>query len=433
MRTRWLLAIALAPMLACAQTGPLVVHEWGTFTSLQDEAGQTIGGINTDDEPVPSFCHDLGHFLIGRPAEAPPVQSKGVPLCLPDVTMRLETPVVYFHLPKNTPAPVKASVKVAFKGGWLTQFYPAAESGGFSLAARLNQNSVGQLAWNNLTIGVDARGPETTDKVWTAPRTVEAASVAGTNGESEKFLFYRGVGHLLCPLQVRRTADGKTLQGMAQLGGDLANCSPMQVRHLWLASFASDGQCAFRALPAVTLQPERGGQKPSTLFSTAADFTPKEYSPANLPALRREMVLALKEEGLFQDEAEALLNTWQASYFKSGGLRLFFTVPRAWTDNYLPLEVSSSCEISRAMIGRLELITPAQRALLKQLAQAPAPTKPWATYRSTADSYVLDGSMPEAYRNLGRFRQALVLAENHSHPSRSLTAFLKVNGLESMR
>jgi hypothetical protein len=31
---------------------PLVVHEWVTFTSLQDEQGNAIGGINTDDEPV---------------------------------------------------------------------------------------------------------------------------------------------------------------------------------------------------------------------------------------------------------------------------------------------------------------------------------------------------------------------------------------------
>ncbi len=28
------------------------VHEWGTFTSLQDEQGEAIGGINTDDEAV---------------------------------------------------------------------------------------------------------------------------------------------------------------------------------------------------------------------------------------------------------------------------------------------------------------------------------------------------------------------------------------------
>ena len=36
---------------AAAPSG-IVVHEWGTFTSLQDELGRAIGGINTDDEPV---------------------------------------------------------------------------------------------------------------------------------------------------------------------------------------------------------------------------------------------------------------------------------------------------------------------------------------------------------------------------------------------
>src|SRR6476659_1533160 len=35
----------------------IVVHEWGTFTSYQDESGRAIGGINTDDEPVPAFVH----------------------------------------------------------------------------------------------------------------------------------------------------------------------------------------------------------------------------------------------------------------------------------------------------------------------------------------------------------------------------------------
>src|ERR1700732_1534358 len=37
----------------------LVIHEWGTFTSLQDEDGKAVGGINTDDEPVPAFVHQL--------------------------------------------------------------------------------------------------------------------------------------------------------------------------------------------------------------------------------------------------------------------------------------------------------------------------------------------------------------------------------------
>ena len=46
--------------------------------------------------------------------------------------MRLETPVLYFHLPPGASKPLTASVNVAFRGGWLTQFYPAAETTGLS-------------------------------------------------------------------------------------------------------------------------------------------------------------------------------------------------------------------------------------------------------------------------------------------------------------
>ena len=53
--------------------------------------------------------------------------------------------------------------------------------------------------------------------------------------------------------------------------------------------------------------------------------------------------------------------TWEVTLFKSSGLRLFFMVPRAWTDSYLPLNVSVPADITRVMIGRIELVTPAQR------------------------------------------------------------------------
>jgi hypothetical protein len=149
------IAACLAATITGVQAQPLVIHEWGTFTSLQDEAGRTLGGINSDDEPVPRFCHDLDWSLVARPAELPPTAGKGAPVCDPDVTMRLETPVLYFHLPRGAARPVTASVKVAFRGGWLTQFYPAAAPGGFSLPAGLTENTVGTLAWDNLQIGAE--------------------------------------------------------------------------------------------------------------------------------------------------------------------------------------------------------------------------------------------------------------------------------------
>ena len=67
------------------------VHEWGTFTSLQNENGEAIGGINTDDEPVPQFVHRLANYLLLLPTEIPTIFFQGAPSCHPDVTMRLET------------------------------------------------------------------------------------------------------------------------------------------------------------------------------------------------------------------------------------------------------------------------------------------------------------------------------------------------------
>ena len=54
-------------------------------------------------------------------------------------------------------------------------------------------------------------------------------------------------------------------------------------------------------------------------------------------------------------EAEAMLNTWKASYFQKPGLRLFYIVPRAWTDYFLPLEFSVPARVTRVIVGRVDL------------------------------------------------------------------------------
>ena len=66
------LAVLAGLFAAGSAQDPLVVHEWGTFTSLQDEEGRCLGGINSDDEPVPDFVMDprsLG--LPHRPEREP--------------------------------------------------------------------------------------------------------------------------------------------------------------------------------------------------------------------------------------------------------------------------------------------------------------------------------------------------------------------------
>jgi hypothetical protein len=434
MGSRFLLVVAFAGLTAALRAEPLVVHEWGTFTSLQDEAGRTLSGINTDDEPVPRFCHDLAPRLVLGPGVAAWGPSQGAPSGHREVTMRLETPVLYFHPPKGAPNPLIASVKVAFHGGWLTQFYPRALAGGFLEGSvefeNLSEETTGTLRWDKLKIGSGRAGPETTDRVWTAPRAVQAATVTTTDNESEKFLFYRGVGHLPCPLQVTRTADAKTLECRAQAGGELARLPRMTIRRLWLASFRADGGCAFRSLPSTELSVKTGTNRGRPLlFSVPAEFAAGAYSSANLDKLRAEMRGALKEEGLFADEADALLNTWELSYFKSAGLRLFFMVPKAWTDFHLPLEISVPSEVKRAMVGRLELVTPEQRALLSQLSHAPTPTQAWVHPEVRNNWMAFAGTPPPLYRDLGRFRNALLLDEYAARPTASLAAFIDLNGL----
>ena len=61
LRILLILVLAVAPMLADeSPRGGYVAHEWGTFTSFQDEGGNAISRINIDDEPVPDFVHKLG-------------------------------------------------------------------------------------------------------------------------------------------------------------------------------------------------------------------------------------------------------------------------------------------------------------------------------------------------------------------------------------
>src|SRR5438309_4602864 len=105
MRFLTIALICSLPSLCFAKSDGLVVHEWGTFTSLQNEQGNTVGGINTDDEPLPRFVHDL---LRGRSDAS---SGKGIPGGVRnEITMRLETPVMYFHLADDANKPVNIDV-----------------------------------------------------------------------------------------------------------------------------------------------------------------------------------------------------------------------------------------------------------------------------------------------------------------------------------
>ena len=58
--------LTLFTALSFLGTGPdkLVVHEWGTFTVLQDETGRALPGVNVNEETLPGFVHRLDRGLV---------------------------------------------------------------------------------------------------------------------------------------------------------------------------------------------------------------------------------------------------------------------------------------------------------------------------------------------------------------------------------
>lgn len=445
----------LPAALAAQEQDRWRIHEWGTFTSLQDEQGEPLGWINTEDEPVPPFCHRLSRSLLVPVDDLAPGFFKDAPRCHPDVILRLETPVVYFHPPKSAKLPAAVDLRVEFRGGWLTEYYPDAKVNAPGVQGRLGYGRLtvgtqGSLEWKGLQVGRKGTFPETQDAVWLSPRNVKCVPVTAANGESEQFLFYRGVGYLRAPLVTKREGDGKTLAIHGWLPRDLRDRAPLRVPRLWLADIREDGTTAFRTIPSMKLM---DGREP-LLATVPSTFEEKDYSMARLGKLREEMRDGLTGEGLHPDEAEALLNTWDASYFRSHGMRLFFIVPRAYADYVLPLKTSIDADVTRAMIGRLELVTPGQRARLKRISETRSPDSTWyqdwaqknpeawkrfQQKRQEGNLHALRDEnikIPDdylAYLELGRFRNALVLDELKRRPTEGLKKFVDAYDLHEAR
>ena len=148
-----------------------------------------------------------------------------------------------------------------------------------------------------------------------------------------------------------------------------------------------------------------------------------------------------------------MLRTWELSYFKSPGLRFFYIVPRAWVDKTLPLKITGApVDITRVMVGRIELISDEQKATLARLKQEASPDL--MDLKQEAYNAMLSGKYSKQeqaefdsgerpltdlgitlspsvrdYLSLGRFRDALIVHEQAERPSDNLARFIKDNDL----
>jgi hypothetical protein len=319
--------------LSTNQPAGLTVHEWGTFTSVAGEDGSAIewnvlGGI--DD--LPGFVNDRGYRCLSLK-----VRLAG--------TVRMETPVLYFY----SPLPMDAHVRVAFPKGLITEWYPQAEcqidqqSSADGSVHRLEANLNGlDTSMTSLTGGIEWKDvkiePNTAPVLplekrpsrYYAARATDAAPVS-VGSQHERFLFYRGVGRVAVPISARLSADGSVV--VANLGPD--------------------------PVPMVMLFESRGGRMGYRNAGAVSGSITLNRPSLNdsLPQLQHDLENALASQGLFRKEAQAMVATWQDSWFEEGS-RLIYIVPSRTVDSILPLQVDPGpSQTSRVFVGRMELIT----------------------------------------------------------------------------
>ena len=344
---------------------PLVVHEWGTITTRHAPDGTPRGRLNhlSGGDTLPEFVHRYDPVDARSDPEHSLLKSALV-AGRPDVTMRLETPVMYFYPPPGTRSIPAFNVSVRFRGGILNEFFPDANAsvapdvdGALARFAaftprwngnRLDSSIVGRLLWHGVTLDDSVSLVHTPSPVWLAPRRVHASGVR-LGEESERYLFYRGVAHLDAVVQTRLTQRDVALLAPHDL--DWMPSPSMTVRSVWLVDIMPNGSLAFHDGGALTIQ----RTAPSRELVRLPLFAKADYGPTRRAELRQELKAALTTSGLYADEAEAMLETWEGSYFQTPGLRLFYLVPNEWTNTFLPVQISVPHEMTRVLVGRIDL------------------------------------------------------------------------------
>jgi hypothetical protein len=300
-----LAAVLVALGSARAVAADFVVHEWGTFTTHHGPDGEPVVW-----QPLQQVS-DLPSFVYRASSRATRKNSIAG-------TVRMETPVLYFYAERRQ----SASVTVGFPSGLITEWYP-----------RVRKTSDG-VRWPRVTIqpGVAARLKREDAPSHYYPARETDSAMLRSKTQHEKFLFYRGVGTFGTPIRARRDGDlvhvgvvGPDAVGRAVVVERLGDAMGFRVVDLAQGS-------------AIVERPE-----------LAADAL------AGLEATLRDMLVA---EGLYEREAQAMLDTWRATWSEEG-LRVLYVVPARLTDEVLPLAIDPApSAVVRVLVGRAEILPP---------------------------------------------------------------------------
>jgi len=321
--------------IASPQKKPFVVHEWGTYTSVQGANGETLDGMMREEEPLPAFVHARDPKRL---------RTKGFESLPEQINQKLETPVIYFYGEPDR----KVRVEVDFPQGVISEWYPQAASFQPAIGA-IRSISEGKMSWEGELLSREPRQIEVKpDEIWAPSRQVDALPFA-VGEEEERFIFYRGLGRFEMPVRTRSVSgDAFTITNESD-----ETIPAVIVLHV------SEHGGTVKNLGAL----EAGG-------SLRASPTPKEMPLSNYEeAAHHQVKEALVASGLYEDEALAMVNTWRRSYFKTPGTRVLYVAPRSWTDKLLPLSISPQPdEVVRTLVGRIEVMTARDEAsALRQL------------------------------------------------------------------
>jgi hypothetical protein len=364
-----------ALLLLAGQLSAYELHEWGTFTTVSGSDGVLLPGLEREEALLPHFAHSHLGLENGNLSRENGF-GKGMSRPVSGVTVKMETPVIYFHSDKA----FDATVRVGFEGGTISQWYPQ-RSGGEILpvppltgeeltpAQRAERMRIdfskgwkGSIEWKTRVLSPADSKEAILFKPgelqhWTQPRVPEANVVETANGEREGFLFYRGIGNFDPGLKITVSGDD-TIKLANQTGGAIPFMFVYEkqvgayTRWKTLKSGVEAGKAAEVKLEDFTIRNSDPNEPDAAEMLGHGEFHEEVY---------RDMVAGLKATGLLESEARAMVETWWTSYFGANGLRVFWVVPEAKTAAILPLEVTPAPDKQvRVIVGRSEILRPAK-------------------------------------------------------------------------
>jgi hypothetical protein len=313
----------------------LVVHEWGTFTSIAGEDGRAVRWLpQAGPTDLPCFVERITSNLKGDLAG----------------TVRMETPVIYFYAPRD----MSVNVSVRFRQGVLTEWYPrpAVSSLSAGSTAAVHRSALeGTLAWANVKVlpGAATEFPvERQSNHYYVARQTDASPVQ-SGSEKERFLFYRGVGRLPPSISAITAAGGKIIIRDSR-GDALGDLMLFENR---------DGNIGYEVRHVATAHATFDPKTSLDLDDESASGHLDQAAAFGSPSPQNELERMLVAHGLYRKEAKAMVESWRDSWFEQG-TRLFYIVSGQAIDAILPLEIHPEpTKVVRVFVGRMELITPA--------------------------------------------------------------------------